>query len=193
MQEKGLYEFIEAARQLRGRQPATVFWVAGFVEKDMPGAIREEQLQAWVKEGLIDYWGPQEDIRPLLQACDAVVLPTYYREGVPRILLEAASTGRPIIATDNVGCREIVIDGLNGYCCHVNDAADLCDKMEKLLLLPPAARTAMAAAGRHLVSTQHDEQVVIQRYLAFLGLDQAAGQASPVLPPTAVYDLLARY
>ena len=193
MQEKGLYEFIEAARQLRSRQPATVFWVAGFVEKDMPGAIREEQLQAWVKEGLIDYWGPQEDIRPLLQACDAVVLPTYYREGVPRILLEAASTGRPIIATDNVGCREIVIDGLNGYCCHVNDAADLCDKMEKLLLLPPAARTAMAAAGRHLVSTQHDEQVVIQRYLAFLGLDQVAGHASPVLPPTAVYDLLARY
>lgn len=189
MQEKGLYDFIEAARQLRSRQPGTAFWVAGFVEKDMPGAIKEAQLQAWAKEGLIDYWGPREDISPLLRACDAVVLPTYYREGVPRILLEAASTGRPIIATDNVGCREIVIDGLNGYLCAKNDPADLCNKMEKLQQLSPAARAAMAAAGRQLVSTQHDERVVIQRYLALLGLDEAI----PTTPLPAVYELLARY
>ena len=191
MQEKGLYEFIEAARRLRSRQPGTAFWVAGFIEKDMPGAIREEQLQTWMQEGLIHYRGPQEDISPLLQACDAVVLPTYYREGVPRILLEAASVGRPIIATDNVGCREIVIDGINGYLCEKNTPADLCNKMEKLLLLPAAARAAMAAAGRNIVCTQHDEQLVIQRYLTFLGLDEPP-DASPAMPSSAVYDLLLR-
>jgi glycosyltransferase involved in cell wall biosynthesis len=94
-----------------------------------------------------------------------VVLPSYYREGVPRILLEAAAMERPIITTDNVGCREVVIDKWNGFLCKPKDPKDLADKMEKMLSLPPFQRVEMGKRGRKLVIEKFDEQKIIDKYL----------------------------
>lgn len=170
MKEKGLFDFVEAARHLKAKGVAARFLLAGFIEEEAPGAASMAALMSWQDEALIEYCGAYEDIRPLIRQCDAVVLPTFYREGVPRILLEGASMGRPIIATDNVGCREIVRDGLNGFLCRKNCPADLADKMEQLLLLPRSESLKMGRAGRKIVLERFDEQYVIQQYLHHLGL-----------------------
>lgn len=170
MKEKGLFDFVEAARRLKAKGVAARFLLAGFVEEGAPGAASMAELMSWQDEALIEYCGAYEDIRPLIRRCDAVVLPTFYREGVPRILLEAASMGRPIIATDNVGCREIVNDGYNGFLCRKNCPTDLAGKMEGLLLLPRSESWRMGRAGRKIVLERFAEQYVIQQYLSHLGL-----------------------
>ena len=99
-----------------------------------------------------------------------MVLPTYYREGVPRILLEAASMGRPIVATDNVGCREIVAEGVNGFLCEKKHPGSLAEKMLLLSNLPFSARLQMGKAGRNMVEERFDEQYIIRQYLRQLEL-----------------------
>lgn len=186
MKEKGIFEYVEAARLLRAAGCRARFLVAGFIEEHFPNAVRISELQQWQAQGLIEYVGAHEDIRPFLARADAVVLPTYYREGVPRILLEAASMGRPIVATDNVGCREIVLEGYNGYLCEKKQAEGLAEKMRLLLELPGSARLQMGLAGRQLVLERFDEKYIIGQYLEQLGLGVESPEkeepACPVVP-----------
>lgn len=104
------------------------------------------------------------------------MLPSY-REGTPRTLLEAAAMGRPIITTDAVGCRDVVDDGQNGYLCKVRDAADLADKMDRMLKLTSEQRQQMSSYGRLKMEREFDEQIVIQKYLDAIG-DLPAGAKS---------------
>ncbi|WP_129561386.1 glycosyltransferase family 4 protein [Paraburkholderia dokdonensis] len=161
--DKGVGEYVGAARQLRARYPHARFRVLGPVGVDNPSAITREEVAAWEREGVIEYLGETADVRPYIADADCVVLPSY-REGVPRTLMEAGAMGRPIVATDVPGCREVVTDGDNGLLCAARDAAALAAALSRMLDMAPSARAAMAERGRKKIAKEFDERVVVQRY-----------------------------
>lgn len=162
--DKGVREYVDAARTVRSRHPHARFQLLGDAAVANPSAIGEREVRAWAEAGTIEYLGSARDVRPYIAAADCVVLPSY-REGVSRVLLEAASMARPIIATDAPGCRDIVEDGATGLLCKVRDAGDLAAKMQRMLMLTPDERAAMGLAGRNKVVNEFDERIVIERYV----------------------------
>ncbi|MGH6645902.1 glycosyltransferase family 4 protein [Aquabacterium sp.] len=166
--EKGVGEFVEAARRLRQKWPDAEFCLLGFLEVENPSAISRIQMDAWVEEGVVQYLGAVSDVRQALIDSDCVVLPSYYPEGVPRSLLEAAAMGRPIITTDSAGCRNVVTDGVTGYLTKVRDVDDLVEKMSKLIDIGPSARSEMGRCGRIKIEQAFDERIVIKKYLEAL-------------------------
>lgn len=162
--DKGVGEFVEAARQVRARHPRARFQLLGFADVANPSAVSVAQLQAWDEEGCIEYLGSTDDVRGFLGEADCVVLPSAYREGVPRTMLEAGAMGRPLITTDMPGCRDTVIDGVTGYLCQPKDSADLAEKFLHFIALPEPARRAMGQHGRQLMEQRFDERLVIDRY-----------------------------
>lgn len=164
LRDKGVYEYVEAARQLHERWPQAEFCLLGFLDVQNPAAISRTEMDAWVADGVVNYLGVSDDVRAEIAAADCVVLPSY-REGTPRTLLEAAAMARPIITTDAVGCREVVDDGVNGYLCQVRSADDLAAKMEEMLSISVSQRTEMGFRGRRKVESQFDERIVIGKYL----------------------------
>jgi len=163
--DKGVGEFIEAARQLKQRGVDAECCLLGFLDVQNPAAISRQQMNDWVAEGAVRYLGVSDNVREEIAQADCVVLPSY-REGTPRTLLEAAAMARPIVTTDAVGCREVVDDGINGYLCKPKDASDLADKMELIVSLSHAEREAMGLRGREKVEREFDEQIVICKYLS---------------------------
>jgi glycosyltransferase involved in cell wall biosynthesis len=163
--DKGIGEYVEAARKLKAEGRNVECELLGFLGSDNPTAIPPETISAWEREGLVRHLGATEDVRPHLAEADCVVLPSYYREGTPRSLLEAAATARPIVTTDAVGCREAVDDGETGFLCRPRDADDLADKMRQMMDLPWAARAQLGQMGREKMVRQFDEGIVIDRYL----------------------------
>jgi len=133
-----------------------------------PSAIQPHEIRGWEEQGVIENLGETDDVRPFIANADCIVLPSYYREGVPRSLLEAASMERPIIATDMPGCRETVLDGISGYLVQPRSVADLEEKMTRFVDLPIHSREEMGRRGRLHVQTKFDEQVVISRYLSVI-------------------------
>jgi glycosyltransferase involved in cell wall biosynthesis len=120
-------------------------------------------VQAWQREGVIDYLGEAQDVRAFIGNADCVVLPSY-REGVPRTLMEASAMGRPIVATDVPGCREVVENGVTGLLCEVKSADSLAQQLERLLLSSYTTRAEMGAAGRAKIAREFDENAVVERY-----------------------------
>ena len=118
--DKGIGEYVEATRIVKAQFPHVECGLLGFLDVNNPAAISGAQIDAWRSEGVVQYHGATDDVRPLMAASDCVVLPSY-REGTPRSLLEAAAMGIPVIATDAVGCREVVDDGVTGLLCRLKD------------------------------------------------------------------------
>lgn len=165
LRDKGVGEFVEAARVLKARYPHVECQLLGSLDAINPTSIPKENVNTWVEEGVVKYLGTTDDVAAVMAAANCVVLPSY-REGTPRTLLEAASLAKPIVTTDAIGCREVVTDGVNGFLCRVKDAADLAIKMEQMLLLPKVEREAMGQRGRQRMLAEFDEKIVIDRYLA---------------------------
>lgn len=166
--DKGVGEYVKAARRLRERHPTARFLLLGPVGVANRSAISQEQILLWQKEGVIEYLGHTDDVRSHISTVDCVVLPSYYREGVPRSLLEAAAMGRPIVTTDAPGCRDVVEDGVTGFLCQPRDAEDLAEKMEQIIKMTPEERSQMGLCGRQKVEREFDEKIVIGRYLNVL-------------------------
>jgi glycosyltransferase involved in cell wall biosynthesis len=143
VQDKGIVEFVSAARELRRRRIEARFVLVGMVDHRNPTRIPAAQLEAWQAEGVIEWWGHRDDMPDTLRAANLVVLPSY-REGFPKVLLEAAASGRAIVATDVPGCREIVRHGENGFLVPARDATGLANAIETLVQNP----TLRAEAGR---------------------------------------------
>ena len=162
--DKGVGEFVEAARILKKQGLQADFCLLGFLEVQNPAAISRDQMNEWVNEGIVRYLGVSDDVREEIAQADCVVLPSYL-EGTPRALLEAAAMARPIVTTNAVGCREVVDDGVNGYLCKPRDATDLAAKMAKIFSLSPSEREAMGLRGREKVERDFDEKIVIRKYL----------------------------
>lgn len=163
--DKGVREFVEAARQIKATHPDVEFRLVGFLAVKNPSAISREQVDAWVSEGVVTYYGPSDAMTEVYAAADCMVLPSVYREGVPRTLLEAASMGLPIITTNTVGCRDTVEDGVTGFLCRPKDPDDLADKMRRMLALSYEQRRAMGLAGRNKMIREFDERIVLEAYL----------------------------
>ncbi len=165
--DKGVGEFVEAARLLKQRGVEAEFCLLGFLDVQNPAAIPRQQMNDWVAEGAVRYLGVSDNVREEIAQADCVVLPSY-REGTPRTLLEAAAMARPIVTSDAVGCREVVADGINGYLCKPKDAFDLAVKMEQIVSMSPAERESMGLRGREKVEREFDEQIVIDKYLSVI-------------------------
>jgi glycosyltransferase involved in cell wall biosynthesis len=166
--DKGVGEYVEAARMVRHKYPKAKFQLLGFLDVKNPTAVSSAQMDEWVKEGVVEYLGVADDVKPYLISADCVVLPSY-REGVPRSLLEAAAIGRPIVTTDAVGCRDAVDDGVNGLLCQIGDAGDLADKLLHIIEMNHQDREIMGQAGRKKMELEFDEKIVIGKYLEVMG------------------------
>jgi glycosyltransferase involved in cell wall biosynthesis len=163
--DKGVEEFAKASAILHKRGYQFECQVLGFLDVKNPKAISRKQIYLWQQQGLITYLGVTTDVKPFIEAADCMVLPSYYGEGIPRTLMEAASLSKPVITTNNVGCKEVVEDGLTGLLCKVKDAEDLAAKMEAILNLPESELVKMGKAGRAKMVAEFEESLVIGKYI----------------------------
>lgn len=169
IKDKGIIEFVEAAQQLVNEDAdlAAEFWMLGDLYPGNPTAIAAEDIKKWQDAGLIKYLGHVDDVAAVIHKADCVVLPSY-REGLSRVLLEAAAMAKPIVTTNTPGCKDVVDHGVNGYLCAVKDGQDLAVMMRKVLLLSHEQRLAMGHKGRTKIEQQFDERIVIDKYLSMI-------------------------
>jgi glycosyltransferase involved in cell wall biosynthesis len=164
---KGIREFIRAAGIVQETFPETKFTVIGEI-LNLSAFIPENELKKAEDAGYIQYHGNTQDVLPFIKQADCVVLPSYYREGVPRALLEAASMGKPLIASDSIGTREPVREGKNGYLCKAGDAVDLSEKMLQFICLSNDAKNAMGSESRSIAVAEYSDTIIIRKYLEIL-------------------------
>jgi glycosyltransferase involved in cell wall biosynthesis len=167
LREKGIAEYVEAARLVKSRWPECIFELLGPFDSN-PGAIFRRQIEEWQEEGVIAYLGETSDVRPFLSACSVYVLPSY-REGMPRTILEALATGRAVITTRVPGCRETVIEGVNGYLVPPRDPAALAGTIGRFVA-DSALSAKMGAASRRLAEERFDVRRVNRTMLEAMGL-----------------------
>lgn len=160
MKEKGIDQYLDAAKYIRKKYPNTCFHVLGFCED-----AYEDKLKELQNRGIIQYHGMQSDVREFHKSSHCTIHPTYYPEGMSNVLLESAACGRPAITTNRSGCREIVDDGVNGYIVEQQDSQDLIDKIEKFLKLSYEEKMQMGLAGRAKVEREFDRQIVVDAYM----------------------------
>jgi len=173
--DKGVREYVEAAEIVRRDHPNARFQILGFADVENRTAVPRSEIDRWASEGTVEYLGHSDDVRPFNAAADCAVLPSY-REGLPRVLLEAAAMGKPLIATDVPGCRHVVQDGKNGFLCAVRSSASLAEAMTKMIELSPQERKKLGDAARQGVELNFDENIVIERYLA--AVREATGETA---------------
>jgi glycosyltransferase involved in cell wall biosynthesis len=164
--DKGIVEYADAIRTLKNQNISATFQLLGF--KDIsPLGIPEELLQSWIDEGLIEYLGTADDVRPFINQADCVVLASY-REGTPRTLIEAISMAKPVLATDVPGCRETIENGENGLLCQVKDPDDLAEKLKTMIYLDDIELERMGQKSRVLAEKKFNENIIIIEYLKVL-------------------------
>lgn len=169
--DKGVGEFVAAARRLKRRGVIARFVLAGEPDPDNPSAVSNGQIAKWIDEGFVDHAGWVRDMPKLLRESHIVCLPSFYGEGIPKSLIEAAAAGRPIVTTDMPGCREIVHDGDNGLLVSVRDPEALAQALARLIG-DPELRRRMGVRGRARAEQEFGLEAVIQQTLALY--DEAA-------------------
>jgi glycosyltransferase involved in cell wall biosynthesis len=161
---KGIYEFVQAAEQLQKDGLNVRCQLLGVFDEGNPVAISRQEVTEWEQGKIIDYLGNTDEVPPVIQQADCIVLPSW-REGMPLSLLEGASMAKALIAADTPGCRTIVEDGHNGYLCRPKDGADLARKMTEFYHLPATAKRQMGVAGRDKVLLNFTRERVLDIYL----------------------------
>lgn len=164
---KGIYEFIEACRLLNDHSEAVEFIVAGPLLKDHHDSILKLELEDWVFNGLIEYKGHVQDIRDVLSCADVFVLPSH-REGMPRTLLEAMSMEIPVIVTDVPGCRQAVVDGVNGFVVPLGDVQSLVRAIKQMKKMDEDSRKNMGKEGRRMVLKSYTKENISKEYRSIL-------------------------
>lgn len=163
LKDKGVYEYINAIKQL-GNKDGIEFLLAGMLDENNPTGITQEELKKWINEGLIQYLGKTDDIREFFKLCDVVVLPSY-REGLSRVLLEANCCEKFIITTNIPGCKELCIDGKNGFLANAYDSYSLKSVIEKTIELDYDSLKHMGEYGRLLIQENYSSTIVNNLYL----------------------------
>lgn len=169
LKSKGIGLYADAARILRRKNYHVRFELIGLFEKHHPDSIEAEDLARWEAEGLIRYRGFVRDVRSYLSEADCFIFPSFYNEGVPRCLMEAASVELPVITSRNRGCKEVVMNNVTGFLCNMKDPFDLADKMERMIELPDDERRMMGQQGRQLVMKKFDVRYIVDVYMDTLG------------------------
>lgn len=167
LKAKGIKEYAKAAEIIKTKYPQVQFNLVGWVD-DNPDSIKQQELDHWIENKTINFWGKLADVKPAIAESSVYVLPSY-REGIPRTVLESMAMGRPIITTDTPGCRETVIDGYNGYLVKVKSVDDLVQAMQKFINHPDLIRE-MGKASRILAEEKFDVHAVNQVMLQEMGL-----------------------
>jgi glycosyltransferase involved in cell wall biosynthesis len=162
IREKGVPEFVEAARILKGRAE---FILAGAPDEGNHNALTAEQLRGWEDEGLVTWLGKVRDIAGLLASAHIACQPSSYREGLPKSALEAMAAGKPLVATDIPGCREAVVDGETGFLVPTRDAFALAEALQKLIE-SPELRQRFGAAGRKRVEENFSDAIICAQTLS---------------------------
>ena len=160
MKEKGIDQYLDAAKVIRKRHPETRFHICGFCEQ-----AYEEELQKLNQDGTIIYHGLVKDMAAIYSQMSCTIHPTYYPEGLSNVLLESAASGRPVITTNRSGCREVVENGVNGFVVEEKNSNDLIEKIEMFLDKSIDERKQMGLAGRQKVEEEFNRQIVIEKYL----------------------------
>lgn len=163
LRDKGVLEYVEAARIVKAKYPEARFQLLGATDTANRTAINRDVVRQWEKQGVIEYLGTTEDVRPVIASAHCVVLPSY-REGAPRTLIEAAALARPLVATDVPGCRAVVDDGRTGFLCEIRNAESLAAACEKLIKLSPEARREMGQEARMKMEREFDQCIVVDAY-----------------------------
>lgn len=164
LKEKGVYQYIAAARKIKAEFKNVQFWLLGMEAKN-PSAISKAELQKYCDEGTIKLLSQTDNVNGLLDKVDVIVLPSFYNEGIPRILLEGLSKGMPVITTNSVGCRETVIHEKNGYMIEPRSTEALESAFRQMISLPVEERTKMRLESRKLAEAEFDENKVIENYI----------------------------
>jgi len=164
LRSKGVPEFVQAARSIKGEGIRARFIIVGEPYLDNPDSIQQQELISWQKEGVIETWGWHDDMADVISKTSIVCLPTTYKEGLPRLLLEAGACGRPVIATDIPGCRMVVREGENGLIIPPGDLAALVIAL-KTLIQNPELRQKMGVRGREIVEQEFSVNRVISQTL----------------------------
>ena len=167
IKDKGILEYVKAARVLKAKYPQTRFRLVGWIDEG-PQGISSADLEFWVKEGAIEYLGRLDDVRPAIADASVYVLPSYH-EGTPRTVLEAMSMGRPIITTDAPGCRETVQEGRNGFLVPVRNAETLAERMERFIEHPELI-ARMGEESRRIAVEKYDVHKVNAVIMDVMGL-----------------------
>jgi glycosyltransferase involved in cell wall biosynthesis len=160
--EKGIYEFVDAARLLHLEFPNVRFVLVGKIDSGNPSSIDYFEIMAWEKEGILEWWGHQSDMVTVLNKGTMVVLPTFYGEGLPKVLLEAAACSKPIISTNVPGCKEIVRHEVNGLLIPPKDEVALAEAIRRLLDNPEFAKQ-LGENGREIVKNEFSEELVVEK------------------------------
>ena len=181
LRDKGPFEFVEAATRLKAEYPQARFQILGPLDAN-PTSVSMADIDAWRRDGVVEYLGETEDVRPYLAAASVFVAPSYHREGLPRSILEAMATGRAIVTTDMPGCRETVATGENGFAVAPRDPNALAEAMRRFIE-DPALATKMGAASRKLAETRFSVRNVNDVILRAIGL--RGDDAVPVLASPA--------
>lgn len=172
--DKGVLEYIEAIKKLQAEGINARFQILGALDPEHRRGIKTEIVNEWIKNGIIEYLGTTDDVRSFITKADCIVLPSY-REGTPRTLLEAASSSKPIIATNVPGCNHVVTNNFNGLLCKLKDANDLAEKMKYMANLDSQTLEQFGQNGRIKMEAEYDENIVINKYLKTLSdLKQAS-------------------
>ncbi len=165
--DKGVREFIEAAQMVKKQNKQVQFWLIGDLDKENPSSVRNDDLVRWIRDPDIHYHGATDSIRKFIEQSDCVVLPSY-REGMPRVIMEAMSMERPVITTDTAGCRETVDDSVSGYLVPVKDSAALAKAMIGFMQLDQTSRMEMGKHGREKVLREFDERIIADQLYRIL-------------------------
>lgn len=166
LREKGVCEFVDAARTIKRDRPDVRFVLVGGIDPN-PGSVSARELEGWVEEGVIEWAGQVSDVRPWFAQASVFVLPSYYREGIPRGNQEAMASGRPVITTDWVGCRETVDDNVNGLLIPVRDTPALIAAMRRYVDEPELVQRH-GLAGRRLAEQRFDVREINRQFLEVL-------------------------
>lgn len=161
--DKGVRDFVAASRILKWKKVPCECRLLGAFD-DYPNAITPDEVAEWEREGAVKYLGVTNDVRGAIAKADCIVLPSAYREGVPRSLMEGASMERPLIATDIAGCRDVVRDGFNGFLCRPRDPESLASAMKRFIDLSAAKRDALGRSGRRMIREEFDETIIAKIY-----------------------------
>jgi glycosyltransferase involved in cell wall biosynthesis len=162
--DKGVKIYYEAAAKLKSKYPDVSFKILGFTDDDDSRSVSKKQLNEWVESGAIEYLGSTTNIKPFVRDSSCVVLPSFYKEGMSTALMEAASMGRPLIATDIAGCRELINDGETGYLCKVKDVDGLTSKMETIITMDNAKLQQMGIKSRDKMINEFSIKYILPKY-----------------------------
>ena len=169
LHDKGILEFVEAARLFKTEFPNTHFSVLGDFDPENPSSIDKDLLLEWIEEKVIEYHGFVKDVRPFIESSHCVVLPSY-REGLPRIILEAMAMARPVITTDVPGCRSTTVSGVNGFLVPAKNITALIAAFRDFIHLTPTQRIQQGFHGRTMTETDFDDRIIANELLQKIGI-----------------------